>query len=119
MPIGAYNPWISNHCTPEQAVAMADAAGARLFVPVHHQSFSLSREPVREPIERAERMLHAEQGRLGLREIGETVVVTSDPHASDPVGASLELQRRSAQRPPWRRRALPYETETALAERRA
>ena len=77
MPIGAYNPWISNHCTPEQAVAMADAAGARLFVPVHHQSFSLSREPVREPIERAERMLHAEQGRLGLREIGETVVITT------------------------------------------
>ena len=77
MPIGAYNPWISNHCTPEQAVAMADAAGARLFVPVHHQSFSLSREPVREPIERAEQMLHAEQGRLGLREIGETLVVTT------------------------------------------
>jgi L-ascorbate metabolism protein UlaG (beta-lactamase superfamily) len=75
MPIGAYNPWISNHCTPEQAVAMADAAGARLFVPVHHQSFSLSREPVREPIERAEQVLHAEQGRLGLREIGETLVV--------------------------------------------
>ena len=77
MPIGAYNPWIGNHCTPEQAVAMADAAGARLFVPVHHQSFSLSREPVREPIERAERMLHAEQGRLGLREIGETLVVSA------------------------------------------
>ncbi len=37
MPIGAYNPWIANHCTPEQAVTMADAAGARLFVPVHHR----------------------------------------------------------------------------------
>jgi L-ascorbate metabolism protein UlaG (beta-lactamase superfamily) len=43
MPIGAYDPWIRNHCTPEQAIAMADAAGARLFVPVHHQSFQLSR----------------------------------------------------------------------------
>ncbi|MEP7118225.1 MAG: MBL fold metallo-hydrolase [Acidobacteriota bacterium] len=75
MPIGAYDPWIANHCTPEQAVAMADAAGARLFVPVHHQSFALSREPVREPIERAERMLAAEAGRLAWREIGETVVV--------------------------------------------
>ena len=32
MPIGAYNPWIRNHCTPEQAVAMADAANARFFV---------------------------------------------------------------------------------------
>ena len=57
MPIGAYDPWIRNHCTPEQAVAMADAAGARVFVPVHHQSFQLSREPVTEPIERTERAL--------------------------------------------------------------
>lgn len=75
MPIGAYDPWITNHCTPEQAIRMADAAGARLIVPVHHQSFNLSREPVREPIERAERMLAAEQGRLGVRVIGETLVV--------------------------------------------
>ena len=75
MPIGAYNPWISNHCTPEQAIAMADAAGARLFAPVHHKSFALSREPVTEPIERAERMLVAERDRLGWREIGETLLV--------------------------------------------
>ena len=52
MPIGAYDPWIHNHCTPEQGVAMAHAAGARLFVPVHHQSFASSREPYHEPIER-------------------------------------------------------------------
>jgi L-ascorbate metabolism protein UlaG (beta-lactamase superfamily) len=77
MPIGAYDPWISNHCTPEQAVTMADAAGARLFVPVHHQSFSLSREPVTEPIERTEQMLMAERDRLGLREIGQVVVIPS------------------------------------------
>jgi L-ascorbate metabolism protein UlaG (beta-lactamase superfamily) len=75
MPIGAYDPWISNHCTPEQAVAMADAAGARLFVPVHHQSFGLSREPLTEPIERTEQMLSAERDRLGLREIGQTVAI--------------------------------------------
>ncbi|MFP5380247.1 MAG: MBL fold metallo-hydrolase, partial [Vicinamibacteria bacterium] len=75
MPIGAYDPWVQNHCTPEQAVAMADAAGARLFVPVHHQSFKLSREPVDEPIARAEEALAREAGRLAIREIGETVVV--------------------------------------------
>jgi len=75
MPIGAYDPWISNHCTPEQAVTMADAAGARLFVPVHHRSFALGREPVTEPIERAEAMLRAEHGRLGLRDVGETLVI--------------------------------------------
>lgn len=75
MPIGAYDPWIRNHCTPEQAVTMADAAGARLFVPVHHQSFQLSREPLREPIERAESALAAEQGRLAIREIGQTAAI--------------------------------------------
>jgi L-ascorbate metabolism protein UlaG (beta-lactamase superfamily) len=75
MPIGAYNPWIFAHCTPEQAVAMADAAGARLIVPVHHQSFRLSNEPFLEPIERTQRALAGEPERLALREIGETVVL--------------------------------------------
>ena len=75
MPIGAYDPWIRNHCTPEQAVTMADAAGARLFVPVHHQSFQLSREPFYEPIGRTQEALAKERDRLALREIGETVVI--------------------------------------------
>jgi L-ascorbate metabolism protein UlaG (beta-lactamase superfamily) len=77
MPIGAYDPWIRNHCTPEQAVTMADAAGARLFVPVHHRSFQLSREPFDEPIERAESALAKERDRLALREIGQTGVIPS------------------------------------------
>jgi L-ascorbate metabolism protein UlaG (beta-lactamase superfamily) len=77
MPIGAYDPWIRHHCTPEQAVTMADAAGARVFVPVHHQSFSLSREPFTEPIERAEHALREERDRLALREIGQTFVIRS------------------------------------------
>jgi L-ascorbate metabolism protein UlaG (beta-lactamase superfamily) len=75
MPIGAYDPWIRNHCTPEQAVTMADAAGARLFVPVHHQSFQLSREPFLEPIERTQEALAAERDRLALREIGQSVTL--------------------------------------------
>jgi L-ascorbate metabolism protein UlaG (beta-lactamase superfamily) len=75
MPIGAYNPWIANHCTPEQAVAMADAAGARLIVPVHHQSFRLSNEPFMEPIERIQEALVKEQDRLAIREIGQTIVL--------------------------------------------
>jgi L-ascorbate metabolism protein UlaG (beta-lactamase superfamily) len=73
MPIGAYDPYIYNHGTPEQAIAMADAAGARLFVPVHHQTFQLSHEPVGEPIARAEAALAGERGRLAVRQIGETV----------------------------------------------
>ena len=77
MPIGAYDPWIRNHCTPEQAVTMADAAGARLFVPVHHQTFQLGRESFHEPIERAQEALKAEHDRLAIRALGETRVVSS------------------------------------------
>ena len=33
VPISAYNPWIQSHSTPEQAVQMANAAGARFVVP--------------------------------------------------------------------------------------
>ena len=77
MPIGAYNPWIHNHCTPEQAVTLADAAGARLIVPVHHQSFRLSSEPFMEPIERMQQALAREHDRLAMKEIGETIVIRS------------------------------------------
>jgi L-ascorbate metabolism protein UlaG (beta-lactamase superfamily) len=52
MPIGAYNPWIHAHCTPEQAWRMAFDAGAELFLPIHHQTFALGRESFFEPIER-------------------------------------------------------------------
>jgi len=72
MSIGAYNPWIRSHCTPEQAIEMASAAGARFIVPVHHQTFRLSFEPLREPIERFEAALSKTRERIALREIGET-----------------------------------------------
>jgi L-ascorbate metabolism protein UlaG (beta-lactamase superfamily) len=75
VPISAYNPWIQSHSTPEQAVQMANAAGARFIVPVHHQTFRLSLEPFREPIERFQVALSATPERLALREIGETFVL--------------------------------------------
>jgi L-ascorbate metabolism protein UlaG (beta-lactamase superfamily) len=71
MSIGAYNPWIQSHCTPEQAVAMATAAGARFIMPVHHQTFRLSFEPLREPIERFQAALSETPERIALREIGQ------------------------------------------------
>jgi L-ascorbate metabolism protein UlaG (beta-lactamase superfamily) len=74
MPIGAYNPWIRSHCTPEQAVEMANAAGAKYFVPVHHQTFKLSDESMSEPIERLQKALSDEPDRIALRRVGETVV---------------------------------------------
>jgi L-ascorbate metabolism protein UlaG (beta-lactamase superfamily) len=75
MSIGAYNPWIRSHCTPEQAVEMANAAGARFIMPVHHQTFRLSLEPLHEPIERFEAALRDQPERIVLREIGETFVL--------------------------------------------
>ena len=59
----------------ELAVAMADAAGARFFVPIHHQTFKLSNEPVLDPIERTQAALAKEAGRIALKDIGETAVI--------------------------------------------
>jgi L-ascorbate metabolism protein UlaG (beta-lactamase superfamily) len=73
MPIGAYNPWIRAHCTPEQAVQMANDAGAEMILPIHHQTFELSREPRLEPIERLTAALADTPERLALREIGQEV----------------------------------------------
>jgi L-ascorbate metabolism protein UlaG (beta-lactamase superfamily) len=71
MPIGAYNPWVRVHCTPEQAVQMANDAGADVILPVHHQTFQLSNEPVFEPLERLANALASAPERLGLGEIGQ------------------------------------------------
>ena len=71
MPIGAYNPWIRAHCTPEQAVRMADEAGAEVILPVHHQTFELSREPKLEPIERFHLALGRAPERVALASIGQ------------------------------------------------
>ena len=77
MSIGAYDPWIRSHATPEEAVAMANAAGAEHIMPVHHQTFRLSAEPFREPIERFEAALQRDPHRIALREVGETFQLRS------------------------------------------
>ena len=74
-PIGAYNPWIANHCTPEQTVEMANMAGAKYVMPIHHQTFKLSREPMDEPIGRFQKALAGEPDRIALTEIGQTFVL--------------------------------------------
>jgi L-ascorbate metabolism protein UlaG (beta-lactamase superfamily) len=72
MPIGAYDPWIRAHCTPEQAVTMANDAGAKYFVPVHHQTFKLSSEPMDEPARRIRLAFASEPSRLLAVNVGET-----------------------------------------------
>lgn len=71
MPIGAYDPWIRVHCNPEEAVQMANHAGAEFVLPVHHQTFQLSREPKFEPIERALAAVGSATERICLRSIGQ------------------------------------------------
>ncbi len=70
MPIGAYDPWIRSHCTPEEAVAMANDAGAERVLPVHHRTFRLSDEPMDEPLERLRAALRGEEERAVLGEVG-------------------------------------------------
>lgn len=71
MPVGAYDPWIHYHCTPEQAWRMAEDAGFEFFLPVHHQTFALSREPYQEPIERVYTAAGRHSGRVALQSIGQ------------------------------------------------
>jgi L-ascorbate metabolism protein UlaG (beta-lactamase superfamily) len=77
VPIGAYDPWIASHCTPEQAVEMANQARAQFVVPVHHQTFRLSREPMDEPIRRFRHALP--EARLALSQVGETFELPDAP----------------------------------------
>jgi L-ascorbate metabolism protein UlaG (beta-lactamase superfamily) len=72
LPIGAYDPWIGNHASPEQAWSMAGQMGARQVLPVHHSTFRLSREPREEPLQRLLAAAGDEEYRIVGRGIGET-----------------------------------------------
>jgi L-ascorbate metabolism protein UlaG (beta-lactamase superfamily) len=71
MPVGAYNPWIHYHCTPEEAWRMANDAGAEFLLPVHHQTFALSSEPYLEPISRLYAAAGRDAERIALDGIGQ------------------------------------------------
>src|SRR5258705_25912 len=70
MPIGAYQPWVCSHCTPEQAVRMANDAGAIHILPVHFKTFAFGREGSAEPMQRLEAAIEPE--RIGWRDVGQT-----------------------------------------------
>jgi L-ascorbate metabolism protein UlaG (beta-lactamase superfamily) len=72
MPIGGYDPWIRAHCSPEQAAAMAREAGARTFVPIHHETFKLSDEAKGEPAARLRAAFADEPHRLLAVSVGQT-----------------------------------------------
>lgn len=71
LPIGAYDPWIANHASPEQAWRMAREMAARYLLPIHHATFRLSREPPGEPIARLLRAAGAERDRIVVTAIGQ------------------------------------------------
>jgi L-ascorbate metabolism protein UlaG (beta-lactamase superfamily) len=73
MPIGAYDPWILAHCSPEEAVRMANDARAKYFLPMHFSTFAFGREGMHEPLERMEASV--EPARIGWRRVGETFVL--------------------------------------------
>ncbi|MCL6517971.1 MBL fold metallo-hydrolase [Alicyclobacillus sp.] len=84
MPIGAYNPYIYNHCTPEQAWQMFVEAGGRWLVPMHWDTFVLSREPVAEPLERLLAAAGPEQDRVVIRRHGEVFTLPDSAPAERP-----------------------------------
>lgn len=72
LPIGAYDPYVYAHANPEQAWAMRGEMNATYILPMHHSTFRLSREPVKEPITRLVKAAGGESWRVALREPGET-----------------------------------------------
>jgi L-ascorbate metabolism protein UlaG (beta-lactamase superfamily) len=68
--IGAYDPYVAVHATPEQAWRMADHVRADHVLPMHHSTFRLSHEPMAEPIERMLSAAGGDDGRIVIREIG-------------------------------------------------
>jgi L-ascorbate metabolism protein UlaG (beta-lactamase superfamily) len=72
LPIGAYNPYIYAHANPEQAWQMRHEMNATYILPMHHSTFRLSREPVKEPIRRLFKAAEDESWRICLSNPGET-----------------------------------------------
>ncbi|GEO25661.1 Tat pathway signal protein [Alicyclobacillus acidoterrestris] len=77
MPIGAYAPetFQGAHCTPEQAWEMFLATKAEHLIPIHHDTFVLSREPLDEPLNRLVRAAADRRHQIALTKHGETFVL--------------------------------------------
>jgi L-ascorbate metabolism protein UlaG (beta-lactamase superfamily) len=69
--IGAYDPWIHAHATPEQVWSMHQQAGAKYLLPVHHSTFKLSDEPLEEPLQRLVAAAGSDEDRVILAEPGQ------------------------------------------------
>jgi L-ascorbate metabolism protein UlaG (beta-lactamase superfamily) len=70
--IGAYDPYIHAHATPEQAWTMAQHVRADFVLPIHHSTFRLSHEPMEEPIQRILTAAGPQAQRIAARRVGDT-----------------------------------------------
>lgn len=70
--IGAYDPYIRAHASPEEVWTMANHARAQYLIPMHHSTFRLSHEPMNEPIERLMEAAGADSNRVVVREVGQS-----------------------------------------------
>lgn len=76
MPIGAYDPFRFQHCTPEESLKMAKDMNSKVFIPIHRNTFTLSKEKRTAPIERLKEALeHDSTIELGLDTIGESYIL--------------------------------------------
>lgn len=72
MPVGAYNPWRFNHCSPDEALKMAKTAGAGVFIPIHCCTFKQGLEPADEPIKLVKKYAVEFDMNIGIEELGGT-----------------------------------------------
>jgi L-ascorbate metabolism protein UlaG (beta-lactamase superfamily) len=83
LPIGAYDPWVTSHASPEETWRMFRALGAEYLLPIHHSTFRLSREPMDEPVRRLLSATGEERWRVVMTEVGQTWAL--DPGAPSAV----------------------------------
>lgn len=68
--IGAYDPWVRVHATPEQVWRMHREAGGKFLLPMHHSTFRLSDEPAGDPLKRLLAAAGDEHWRIVGRDLG-------------------------------------------------
>ena len=77
MPIGAYRPWRKYHCTPEEALVMAEYhLGAKYFIPIHSKTFD-SGDMIYEPLDWLNKSSKHYKIKIGLNDIGQTFTLKS------------------------------------------
>jgi len=77
LPIGGYIPHPDNHCSPEEALSMADGMGAQQIFPIHWGTFP-GEEGLNEPIERLRNALGGRTERIAVEQIGGTWCLHSE-----------------------------------------